>query len=173
MRHLFRPPPRRGGALLPALLLTLAACSQGEEADSPAPNAPTTAADTASEPLTAGEWFIEETADSAVAEFGPDARDPVLRLVCDRGSGTLTLIHIGRGDEEQIYNVEVGGQSVAVQMSPSLTGVPAMLGEVDATQPVFAAFSQTGETIEIGATGEPALRLPGHTGISRVIQACS
>ncbi len=179
MRHRNAPPPARGGRLLATLLtpLALAACSQGEERDSPAPTpslttqaAPTTGA--AGEPLTEGQWFIGETATAATAEFGPSQGEPLLRLVCDRDSGALTLIHMGQDDEAQVYTIEVGGQRAGVQMSPSLTGVPAMLAEVDPGQPIFAAFANPGETIEIGAAGGTVLRLPGNTGVGRVMEAC-
>ena len=179
MRHL-PAPPLRGGALLAVLLtqLALAACNSGENATapSPTPSLTTQAMPTASadgQALTEGQWSIEETANGAAASFAGAGSEPVLRLVCDRDAGTLTLIRIGTGDEAQIYTIEVGAQRAAVQMSPSATGTPAMLAEIDPTQPIFAAFSDRAETIEISGPDAPALRLPGHSGISRVVQACS
>lgn len=178
MRHL-PVPPLRGGALLATLLtsLALAACSQGEPTDapSPSPSLTTQAVPTASadgEPLAPGQWTVEETANGASASFGETGSEPVLRLVCDRDAGTLTLIRIGEGDAPQTYSLEAGGQRAAVEMEPTQTGVAGMLAEVDASQPVFAGFADPAGTIAMAAPGAPALRLPGHTGINRVIEAC-
>jgi hypothetical protein len=178
MRHL-PAPPIRGGELLAALLTSLAlcACSQGEEADAPSPSPslttqalPTTSA--GGEPLAPGQWTVEETANGASASFGETGGEPVLRLVCDRDAGTLTLIRIGQGDAPQTFSLEAGTQRAAVEMEPTQTGTAGMLAQVDAGQPVFAAFADPAGTIAIAAPGQPALRLPGHTGISRVIEAC-
>jgi len=180
MRHQFAPLTIRNGALLVALLTTVAlgACSQSDEAAAPSPSpslttqaVPTVGADGA--PLTEGQWSIEETANGASASFGEAGSEPVLRMVCDRTSGTLTLIRIGIGDEPQIYTIAAGDQRAAVQMSPTQTGVAGMLAEVDPAQPIFANFSNPAATIAISAPDVPAVRLPGHTGISRVLQSCS
>jgi len=180
MRHHIAPPSNRGGALLAALLTTLAlgACSRSDDAAAPSPSpslttqaVPTAGADGA--PLTEGQWSIEETATGASANFGEAGSEPLLRMVCDRDAGALTLIRIGIGDEPQIYTITVGTQRAAVQMSPSQTGVAAMLAEIDPAQPIFATFSNPAATIAIGAPDSPALRVPGHTGISRVLQSCS
>jgi hypothetical protein len=175
MRHL-PAPPIGGGALLAVLLIT--GCNSGEDAaaPSPSPSLTTQAVPTASadgQPLSEGEWSIEETATGATASFGSAGSEPLLRIVCDRDAGAVTLIRIGIGDEAQIYTIEAGAQRAAVQMSPSATGVPAMLAEIDPTQPIFAAFSDPAQTIEISGPDAPALRMPGRTGINRVMQACS
>jgi len=181
MRHLFAPPPVSGGAMFAAALLTplaLGACSQSDEGDSPAPAPslttqamPTTSA--GGEPLTQGQWLIGETARGASAAYGSAQSEPVLTIACDRNGRGLLLTRAGAGEQAQTYTIQVGAQRAAVQMSPAATEQPAMEAVIDPTQPIFAAFSDPAQTIEISGPGEPALRLPGHTGISRVIQACS
>jgi len=180
MRHLSAPPPIRGGALLAALLIPLAlgACSQSDEGESPAPAPsltaqamPTSSAD--GQPLTEGQWSIEETAGGASASFGGAGDEPMLRLVCIREERVLRLAVAAPAEEPQTYTISVGDRRAAVPMEPTATGMAAMLAEFDPAEPIVAAFSDPAGTIEISAPDEPALRVPGHAGIARVIQSCS
>ena len=170
------PPLARCAPLIAALLL--AACNSAEEPDeapTPTPRlttqaVPTTSAEGA--PLTAGSWTIEETAGGASAAFGEAGRQAALVLVCTRNTGAVTLSRPGAGQEPQTFTLQAGDQRAAVQMSTTSEPRPALEAQIDPTQPIFAAFIDRGESIEIGAPGAAALRIPGHPGISRVIEAC-
>lgn len=175
MRH-HPAPPLQGGALLAVLLL--AACNSGDEPAAPSPSPSQTtpalsAAGAEGEPLTEGQWFIEESADTASAAFGPPASEPLLRIACDRNDGRLLLNRSGPAEEAQILTIKTGSQRASVQMSPAGTELPMTEGEIDPAQPIFAALSDPNEIVEFTSPHGPALRVPGHTGISRVVQACS
>jgi hypothetical protein len=154
------------------------ACSQSDEAEAPSPApsltsqaAPTSSAD--GQPLTEGEWLIEETARGARAAFGSAQSEPVLTIACERSGRGLLLTRAATAEEARTYTIRAGTQRAGVRMSPTGTEQPAMEAKIDPRQPIFAAFSDPAATIEISGAGAPALRLQGHTGISRVIQACS
>jgi len=177
-----RPAPRfvsplAFGAPLAAALLLAGCNSSGEpqEAPTPTPSLTTRAAPTASaegEPLTPGRWTIEESAGGASAAYGEAQGAPVLLMVCNANTGIVTLSRPGSAQEPQTFTLEAAGQRAAVRMSPAGEAPLTMRAEIDPTQPIFAAFADPAASIEISAAGATALRLPGHSGIARVIEAC-
>jgi hypothetical protein len=152
---------------LPLLLVAsaLAACSP--QADEAAPSL-TQATDSA--PLAAGEWLIEETAGGASARFREQGGADALALACDRASRTLSLSRAGTTAQPQRFRITVGAQQADVMMGPG--GALGLGATVDVRQPIFAAFADPAAVIELSGPGLPALRLPGHPGISRVLAAC-
>ena len=159
---------------LPAALLAVAACSQSnEEAPAPSPSlttqaAPTQAADGTD--LAAGQWAIEETAGGASAAFGPAGREPLLVIVCDRAARTVSLRRPA-ASAPATYRIEVPGQKADLRMASASDG-RGVSAAIDPRQPIFAGWSSPAAVIRVTAPGEPALNVPGHAGIGRVIAAC-
>jgi len=162
-----------GGAAL------LASCGQEPDDAVPTPaltTSPPRTTDAAGNPLTAGSWRIEETANGASAAFGTPAGDPLFRMVCRRADRAMILTRSGVEPKAATYRVEVGGLAADVAMSPAAPGAGGV-GEIEAVvdpaQPIMAAFADPAATIRVSAPGVPELHLPTHTGTSRVVQACS
>lgn len=163
---------------LPLLLAAtaLAACSQAEDeaaAPTPTPTLTTQALPTAAPdgtPLALGEWLVEESAGGASATFREQGGVNALVLVCDRASRALSLGRAGTAAQPQRFRITIGAQKADVMLAPG--GVAGLTAAVDGKQPIFAAFADAAAVIEVTGPGAPALRLPGHPGISRVFAAC-
>ncbi len=163
------------GPVIAALLL--AGCNAAQEPDeAPTPTLTSQAVPTASadgRALTPGSWTIEETAGGASAVFGEAGSAPVLMMVCSRQTGVVTLSRAGTADGPQTFALSAAGQRAAVRMEPAENVVPVMQAEVDPTQPIFTAFADRTASIELSGPGAGTLLVPGASGISRVVQACS
>lgn len=159
-----------GGAAL------LAGCNQAPEDAAPTPtltsSAPRTA-DEAGNPLTAGSWLIEETANGASAAFVAPAGEPLVRLVCRRLDRAVLLTRSGVPAVPTTLRIEAGGLSADLAMEPAPGDTGDLEAVVDPTQPIITAAADPATTIRITAPGTPPLHLPTHTGITRVVQACS
>ena len=165
---------------LPQLLAasTLAACSpQADEqaaAPSPTPSLTTQALPTQAPdgtPLALGEWLVEETAGGASATFRQQGGASALTLGCDRASRALTLSRAGTAAEPQRFRITIGAQKADVMMTSG--GALGLAAAVDGAQPIFAAFADPAAVIDLAGPGAPAVRLPGHAGINRVLAACA
>ena len=163
--------------LLLAAPAALGACSQqADEQAAPSPTPalttqalPTQAAD--GTPLAIGDWLVEETAGGASARFREQNGADALALVCDRANRALSLGRAGTSAQQQRFRITIGAQKADVMLAPG--GTLGLTAQVDATQPIFAAFADPAAVIELTGPGTPALRLPGHPGISRVLAACA
>lgn len=159
-----------GGAAL------LAGCNQAPEDAAPAPALTTSAprtADAAGNPLTAGSWSIEETANGASAAFVTPAGEPLARLVCRRADRAVVLTRSGVPAAPATFRVEAGGLTADLAMTPVANSTGEVEAVVDPTQAIITAAADPATTIRITAAGTPPLHLPTHSGISRVVQACS
>jgi len=169
--------------LRPALPLAIAAlglagCSQQADdqaaaTPSPAPTLTTQALPTAAPdgtPLTVGEWLIEETAGGASATFRERGGANALALVCDRANRAVSLTRAGGAATPQRFRLTIGAQKADVLLAPG--GGLGLNAQVDHTQPIFAAFADPAAVIDVTGPGTPPLRVPGHPGISRVLNAC-
>jgi len=159
--------------------LTLAACSQQDDDESAAAPMPTPTLTTQAMPTVApdgtpfatGEWLVEESAAGASATFREQGGANTLALTCDRASRTLSLNRAGSATEPQRFRITIGAQMADVMLAPG--GAAGLSAAVDGTQPIFAAFTDPAAVIDIAGPGAPALRLPGHSAISRVLAACA
>jgi hypothetical protein len=169
--------------LRPALPLLLAAtalgaCSQQAEdqaaVPTPTPSLTTQALPTAAPdgtPLALGEWLVEESAGGASATFREQGGANAMVLACDRANRALSLSRAGTTAQPQRFRITIGAQRADVLMAPG--GALGLAATVDGTQPIFAAFADPAAVIEFTGPGAPAVRLPGHPGISRVLAACA
>jgi len=169
---------RRTPLLAATAFLALAGCNRSadEQAAAPEPVLTTNAvptADAAGQPLTPGSWRIEETAAGASAAFIGADNAPLLRVTCRRDDRAVMLVRSGAGSDATMFRVEAGGLTANVEMMPSPANPAELEAVVDPTEPIFAAFADPAASIVVSAPGAPTLRLPTHTGSSRVIQACS
>jgi len=157
--------------------IALAGCSQqaDEQAASPTPTPtlttqalPTVASD--GTPLAIGAWLIEETAGGASARFREEEGTDALVLVCDRANRALTLSRAGTAAAPQRFRITIGVEQADVILAPG--GALGLTATVDGTQPIFAAFADPAAVIDLSGPAAATLRLPGHSGISRVLAAC-
>ncbi len=154
----------------------VAACSQAD-GDSAAPtdevSQATPARPTGSSEeiaLATGDWLIEEAAGGASAAFIEDSGTPALVLVCDRANRALSLNRAGSAPTPQRFRITVGARKADVMLAPG--GAAGLSATVDTSQPIFAAFTDPAAVIEVTGAAALPLRVPGHSGISRVLAAC-
>ena len=158
--------------------LLLAACSRGSDEPAPAPeptltSQPMPTANAAGEPLTPGSWRIEEAAGGASAAFVDQGGAVLVALLCNRNTGALELTRPGPAEGPQTWGIAVGNRRAALRMTPTAGQPPALEAELDPSQPIIVALLDPAESITLTAPGSAPLRLPGHSGMSRVIEACS
>ena len=170
---------RISAPFLALLACSLAACGSGpqeegqDETPQPTPTrapAPTQAADGTA--LTPGSWNVRENADGASAAFGEDGSQPIVLLACDTATGALTLTRAARASEPQAFLLQVGTLQARVDMAPTEEPLPGYAAEVDGSMPLFAAMGDPAESIRLSGADLPALTMPAHGGILRVLEAC-
>ena len=148
----------------------LAGCNSAEEAA--APPDPTLAAVAAeSAALVPGNWLLSEDAAVVAAEFGMPGSAPLITLMCDIPSKTVSLWRNGAGTAPAAFVLEAGGQAARLDMMPTADGM-AMTAAIASALPIFAAFSAGDSAFAITSPAGEKSQYPTFAGIDRVISAC-
>ncbi|QPQ54881.1 hypothetical protein IC614_11265 [Allosphingosinicella flava] len=122
-------------------------------------------------PLTPGNWYYRDEAQTSQALFGPPASEALFLVRCTKASGQVTLQRAGTttGNTMTVRtSFTARNLPISIQTDP----LPYLTATLPATDPLLdsIAFSRGRFTVEV--TGEPMLVIPAWPEPARVVEDC-
>jgi len=117
-----------------------------------------------------GAWQVNEAASGAQAVFEDEAGAELLAIRCDVMSGAVTMSFAASDGVPTSYRIDAGGEAGRIDVIPANGG---MAAEIEPSLSIFRAFSVGGQTVALTSPAGMKTQYPTHSGIGRVLDACS
>lgn len=144
----------------------------------PAPPAPAPAfaaapltSDWQDAPLSAGWWFYESDGATSRAAFSDNRFKAPLVIACDRQRGHvgIAIANTRPGSPVIQIQTETAQRQIPSAVEPSVNGIAAIL---DPHDPILDAMALSKGRFGVAVEGGPAMIVPSHAEVSRVIEDC-
>ncbi|RPF70745.1 hypothetical protein [Aurantiacibacter spongiae] len=162
-------------------LALLAACNRSDEPADDVASAPEPVLTTAPTPTRApdgtayeaGSWQVKEDAGGAMALYGEAQTEAHLTIACDRATNTLTLALASDASAPEAWRIDAGREAARLDMVPRDGQLPELEARLSPSAPVVRAMTMPGQSIVLTDPAGQKSQFPTHSGISRVLDACS
>jgi hypothetical protein len=164
-------------AVLPFLLLGLAACSPAPRPEAPAPETPPSAAHANAAalagPALEGQWFFHGDEGVITAGFGEPESEYRLTISCELPTGrvTITSEHELAPEQDTTLYVLTATNTIVLPARSRHVSMPQVYGALDGEDPRLDALAERQERFATQAAGT-TLVFPWDEAVPRVLDAC-